>query len=263
MSQTLVWSACNHLASDDFIPNTKNVGRWLLQTHALDNVDNIENEIRSWFLCIFRQLSASNVTAPFLDSLQLERVLSDAIDSSLLSVKVQIESFQNKQKKAHKNFKRENSWISETQAHNRDLERQVALESAETTQEHIRALEKRNESLAETLSHSKARVELLINVVRDKDLLQVELESRLAEKDLLLERIEKELERKTWRLQNSVELLVLYKKSEEWRRERYSDMVLMQERQKIFEKKLQRRIEYLERKLISRNESPELPIDLL
>lgn len=106
MSQTLVWSACNHLASDDFIPNTKNVGRWLLQTHALDNVDNIENEIRSWFLCIFRQLSASNVTAPFLDSLQLERVLNDAIDSSLLSVKVQIESFQNKQKKAHKNFKR-------------------------------------------------------------------------------------------------------------------------------------------------------------
>lgn len=139
----------------------------------------------------------------------------------------------------------------------------MALESAETTQEHIRALEKRNESLAETLSHSKARVELLINVVRDKELLQVELESRLAEKDLLLERIEKELERKTWRLQNSVELLVLYKKSEEWRRERYSDMVLMQERQKIFEKKLQRRIEYLERKLISRNESPELPIDLL
>jgi len=135
MSQTLVWSACNHLVSDDSIPNTKNVGRWLLQKHSLDNVDNIENEIRSWFLYIFRQLSASNVTHPFLDSLLIERLRSDAIDSSLLSVKVQIESFQNKQKKAHTNLKRENSWISETQAHKRDLEYQVALESAKATQE--------------------------------------------------------------------------------------------------------------------------------
>lgn len=269
MSRLLIWRGCVDLASDGIIPNVRNIRKWLAQTHQRDDVENIDEEINSWFCCLFKQISAAATSSPFLDSAHVDLIRQEAIDSALLSVKIQIESVKNKQFKINAKLNIENKWAIDTQSYKRKNEIELKQQQIEAAQEHVQSLVARNENLTEALFFARSRIQAVINVLGDKDLLIEEKEVYIALLNRSIEKIEsekleivRELQQKTWRLDSAVLELLVFRKAAEWQRDKDFGLKEEEIRRELLIKKLKRRIEFLEKKLVLKGEAPNYPIDL-
>lgn len=286
MSRLMIWRGCVDLASDGIIPNVGNIRKWLEQTEDCFCVENIEEEINSWFCCLFKQISAAATSSPFLDSAQLDLIRQEAIDSAWLSVKVQIESVRNRQFKLNAKLQTKNKWVNDAQNHKRENAIELKQERIESDQEYL----SQNQYLTKALSFARSRIQVLINVIADKDRLIADMLAKdlliadiigkdllIAEKEILIDQLNhsmkklemekveigRELQIKTRRLENAVHEIMMFHRATAWQREKDLSGKDDNVRHELLIKKLNRRIKFLEKKLELQGEAPNYPIDLL